>query len=211
MVKPLTPADHARIATAIRTAEGATTGEIFAVHARASDTYFFASAFMVLELSLVAGLVTGLVAYLAGVALPALALELAQALGALLALLVLWLFPALRMALVPAGLKTERAHRMAMAQFLAHNLNATAARTGVLIFVSAAEHHAEIVADSGIHAKVPQSEWDDIVRALTAAARDDRLADGFVEAIAHAGALLARHFPAGARNPNELPDQLVEL
>ena len=206
-----TSADHARIAVAIREAETATTGEIFAVFARRSDSYFFPSAFVALALSLLAGLLTGLAAYLSGVHLPALALETTQAVGALAILALLGLVPRLRLALVPAGLKTERAHRMAMAQFMAHNLHATAERTGVLIFVSEAEHHAEIVADAGIHAKVPQAEWDAIVLVLTEAARADRLADGMVEAIAHAGRLLATHFPAGAGNPNELPDRLVEL
>ena len=206
-----TSADHARIAVAIREAETATTGEIFAVFARSSDSYFFPSAFVALALSLLAGLLTGLAAYLSGVHLPALALEATQAVGALAILALLGLVPRLRLALVPAGLKTERAHAMAMAQFMAHNLHATAARTGVLIFVSAAEHHAEIVADAGIHAQVPQQEWDAIVIALTEAARQDRLADGFTTAITHAGRLLATHFPSGDDNPNELPDQLVEL
>ena len=206
-----TPADHTRITAAIRAAEAKTAGEIFAVLARSSDSYFFPAAFFALALSLVAGLVTALAAWFAGVTLPAFALELTQTVGAGAILLLLQLFPTLRMALVPAGLKTERAHRMAMAQFMAHNLHATAERTGVLIFVSEAEHHAEIVADAGIHAKVPQAEWDAIVLVLTEAARADRLADGMIEAIARAGRLLATHFPAGAGNPNELPDRLVEL
>jgi len=206
-----TPAEHARIAAAIGRAEAATSGEIFAVLARESDGYFFPSAFAALALSLLAGLLTSLAALLAGVHLPAFALEAVQALGAVAILIALGVFRALRLMLVPAGLKTERSHRMAMAQFMAHNLHATEARTGILIFVSAAEHHAEVVADAGIHAKVPQAEWDAIVVILTEAARADRLADGFVEAIAAAGRLLAAHFPAGTENPNELPDQLVEL
>jgi putative membrane protein len=211
MVKPMTSADHARIAAAIGEAERTTAGEIFAVFAHSSDSYFFPSAFAALALSLLAGLVTGLAAHLSGVHLPALALETTQTVGAVAIILLLGLVPRLRLALVPAGLKTERAHATAVAQFMAHNLHATAARTGVLIFVSAAERHAEIVADAGIHARVPQSEWDAIVLALTEAARADRLADGFVAAVAHAGRLLATHFPASETNANELPDRLVEL
>ena len=102
-------------------------------------------------------------------------------------------------------------HRLALAQFFAHNLQATRDRTGILIFVSAAEHYAEIVADEAIAAKVPQAAWDAIVKDLMEAARDGRLAEGYVQAAHAAGAILTEHFPAGQKNPNEIPDRLVVL
>jgi uncharacterized membrane protein len=34
---------------------------------------------------------------------------------------------------------------------------------------------------------------------------------GALQAVARAGELLARHFPAGVSNPNELPDQPLVL
>ena len=34
---------------------------------------------------------------------------------------------------------------------------------------------------------------------------------GALQAVASAGKLLARHFPAGSSNPNELPDQPLVL
>ena len=42
-------------------------------------------------------------------------------------------------------------------------------------------------------------------------ARRDRLADGFVTAIAAVGALLAEHFPPRPDDVNELDDHLVEI
>ena len=55
--------------------------------------------------------------------------------------------PALRFRLVPSG-EARRAHSTAMRQFWAQRLNKTQKRTGVLIFVSLAEHYAEIIADA---------------------------------------------------------------
>ncbi|TIX99580.1 MAG: TPM domain-containing protein, partial [Mesorhizobium sp.] len=78
----------------------------------------------------------------------------------------------------------------------------TTARTGVLVFVSIAEHYAEVIADSGIDSRVGQDVWDSVVRDLTAHARDDRLADGFIKAIEATGAVLAEHFPVSTGDSN---------
>ena len=73
-----------------------------------------------------------------------------------------------------------------------------------LIFVSLAERYAEVVADSGINAKVAAADWDGVVAGLAAHASDDQLADGFVEAIGAVGDAAGRAFsgrrPATATN-----------
>ena len=120
-------------------------------------------------------------------------------------------FPRLRIRLVPRRLRYRRAHENALRQFLGRNVHRTTARTGILIFVSLAERYAEVVADSGIAARVPQSEWDQIVTRLIAAAREHRIPGGFVEAVEAAGVLLSVHFPPAVRDPNELDDHLVEI
>jgi putative membrane protein len=112
---------------------------------------------------------------------------------------------------VPRLARYERAHRAAMRQFLAQGLQNTQARTGVLIFVSLAERYAAIIADQGINAKVDQSEWDTAMADLVAAIRDRRLADGLIAAIGRCGAILARHFPPGRANPDEIPNRVVEI
>jgi putative membrane protein len=117
----------------------------------------------------------------------------------------------LRYMLVPKAVKRERAHRRAVEQFLAQNLHTTRGRTGVLIFVSVAEHYAEVLADSGIHSKVTPTEWQAIVTMLTEAIGDGRTADGFVSAIDRCGVILAKHFPPGTQDPNALPDHLIVL
>lgn len=83
----------------------------------------------------------------------------------------------------------------------------TAENTGILIYVQLVDRKVEILADRGIAACVPQAEWDAICRVMEASFRRGEWRQGALQAVMRAGELLARHFPAGASNPNELPDQ----
>jgi putative membrane protein len=201
----ISEADRARIIDAIRQAESATSGEIFCVIARQSSEY------RLVPLAWAAMLALAVPLPLIYLTLwPASVIYLFQ-LAAFAAAAVGLLYPSIRFHLVPKGAKRDRAHGEAMRQFLAHGLHRTQNRTGVLIFASAAERYAEIVADSGINAKVTQQVWDDAIVALIAGIKQGRTGDGFVAAVAKCGAVLAAHFPPGALNNNELPDKLVEL
>jgi putative membrane protein len=209
--KSLNDAEHARIAEAIRAAEENTSGEIYCVVAGASDNYFYPSGFIVtLAIVLIGFLLSlGLEAWWLTVRLPV--FLYAQILAIACALLVLALLPKIRINFVPRRMRYQRANANAIKQFLARNVHITAERTGVLIFVSLAEHYAEVVADSGINAKVGQAEWDEVIRGLVDAAGRDELAIGFVSSIERVGALLAAHFPPRPVNPNELDDHVVEI
>ncbi|PJR88330.1 hypothetical protein CN878_01050 [Ochrobactrum sp. 695/2009] len=203
--------DHARIAEAIRKAEAETSGEIYAVLARSSDDYFFAAGFVATCGILLASVVVAFLAhwYWFDVRLPMFGLAVLAAF--LTAMLVLWVFPAIRMLLVPRRIRYKRAHLNALQQFLARNVHITEHRTGILLFVSMAEHYAEVIADAGINARVGQDEWNAIVATLIHHASRAQVAEGFVLAIGQAGLLLETHFPAGVNNVNELDDHLIEL
>jgi hypothetical protein len=84
-------------------------------------------------------------------------------------------------------------------------------RSGILIFVSLAEHYARIVADEGIAARVPQAEWQGAVDALVAHCSNGRIAEGFICAIDTCGAVLANHFPRTAGSRDELPDRIYVI
>jgi putative membrane protein len=127
------------------------------------------------------------------------------------ALVLLLMYKPLRLALVPRVIRRRRAHRRAVGQFLAHNLHTTAGRTGVMIFVSVAERYAEILADAGIHERVPQEEWQAIVDVLTWHIGRGEAGEGFVRAIRAVGEHLARHLPPGTRDPDALPNHLIIL
>ena len=87
----------------------------------------------------------------------------------------------------------------------------TEGNSGILIYVQLVDRRVEILADRGIAARVPQAEWDAICRDMEASFRRGEWRSGAVQAVTRAGELLARHFPAGESNPNELPDQPLVL
>ncbi len=171
-------ADHARIAEAIRQAEAETSGEIYAVLARSSDDYFFAAGFVAACGILAASVIAAFLAhwYWFDIRLPLFGLAVLAAF--LSAMLVLWLLPSLRMLLVPRRIRYKRAHLNALQQFLARNVHITENRTGILLFVSMAEHYAEVIADAGINARVGQEEWNGIVATLTRHASQAQVAEG---------------------------------
>lgn len=211
MKNTVTPADHKRIAAAIQAAERETDGEIYAVMARRSDDYFAAAGF-VLSASLI--LVASLIAFYLDRHWHSISLSLYSALvvGAWLACMaLLWFLPGLRLRLIPRRMARNRAHQNAAVQFLARNMHTTKNRTGVLLFVSLAEHYAEVIADEGIAKHVNQSQWNGIVDVLITHAAQGKIADGFIAAAALSGELLATHFPRTDDDTNELDDHLVEL
>jgi putative membrane protein len=207
----LSESDHRRIADAIAGAEKRTSGEIFAVLTEASDDYFFVAGFMAACGVLVAAVIAALLSHWLWISIPLPLFGLAILAAFAVALLVFHFAPAVRMPFVPHAMRYRRAHQNAAQQFLALNVHATKERTGVLIFVSLAERYAEVLADSGIDAKVAQVEWNGIVALLVGHASRGNLADGFVGAIEGAVALLATHFPRRPDDVNELGDRLVEL
>lgn len=209
--RAMTPEQHDAVAAAIRAAEGRTSGEIFCVVARRSDDYFFPAAFIVTVSMVAVSLAIAWILHLYWYDLRPTTLVAAQIAAIACALAVLWLAPGLRIHLVPRRLRYRRAHDNALRQFLARNVHITAERTGVLLFVSLAEHYAEVIADAGINRRVGQETWDGVVRELVGHARRGAIADGFVAAVASVGALLAEHFPVGAADANELDDHVVEI
>ena len=197
--------DEHRIAEAITRAERATSGEIVAVVAAESSTYLYAP---FLWASVVALLVPW--PLILWTWWPAAWIYLAQV-AAFALVLAATLPRPIRYWLVPGYVKRARAHRRALEQFVTQNLHTTAGRTGVLIFISVAERHAEIVADAAIEARVAPGTWQEIVTHLTAAFTAGRHTDGFVAAIEEVGDHLAQHFPPGSFDVNELPDHLIVL
>ena len=125
-----------------------------------------------------------------------------------LALLAVLCLPRVRVALLPRAARRGLAHRMAMEQFVSRGIARTKQRTGILIFVSLAERYARIIADEGIAGRVPQTEWQGAIDALTGHMRDGRIAEGFVTAINRCGAVLATHFPSTGQARSELPNRI---
>lgn len=198
--------DKQQIAEAICQVEGKTRGEIVTVIAREADDYYY---------------IPTLWAALSAFFLPAVAITTGwqeTLLGSYAAQVVVFLvaallfrLPAIKYRLIPKAVKRQRAARLAREQFLLRNLHHTEGRTGVLIFVSVAEHYVEVIADKGINDAVPAGTWDWVVADFLAKVKAGEVADGFVRAIKGIGDHLIEHFPAGEVNHNELPNHLIEL
>ena len=222
-----TPDEHDRIAKAIGTAEAHTSGEIFAVvtddRPRYGAVALGTATLVALALPLVAVLLgldpARLVPFDGGWHQGLARIEVLRSIEAYAALqalifiatLALTWFTPLGLWLTPRSIRRARVHGEAMKQFLSRGLHVTTERTGVLLYVSLADHVAEVVADEGIYAKVAPELWGDTILALIEGIKTGRAADGFVRAIEIAGAVLAEHFPPRPHNPNELPDKLIEL
>jgi putative membrane protein len=198
-------AEEARIAAAIADAERNTSGEIVAVIAAESASYLHVP---VMAAALAALLVPWPLIYFTWWPVQWI---FATQLGVFAILLLALLPRRLRFALVPRGLKHQRAHRRAVEQFLAQNLHTTEGRTGVLIFLSVAERYAEVLADARIHSQAPTGTWQAIVDELTAGIGEGRAAEALIAAISSVGGLLAAHFPPGTGDRDELPNHLIVL
>ena len=201
---PLTRQDHEAISAAIRDAEKRTCGQIVCVLAHASSDYGYVP---ILGASVLALILPWPLIYFTPWSVQK--IFFLQLLLFLVAGLVFSYMP-IRFALVPAAVRRARAHQAALEQFFVRRISHTRNRCGILIFVSAAEHYARIIADEGIAAKVQQAEWQAAIDTLIGHIRDGRAVEGFVAAIERCGAVLARHAPPDGA-PNELPDRLYVI
>jgi putative membrane protein len=225
MVGQLSQEDHAKVSAAIAAAEGKSAGEIVAVATPLSDSYHdVALHWAVLAL-------IGSIAIFA--AAPAvlhfwfgvffgewrpepslrelLTLLLVLATAKFTAVLLILRYMPLRMALTPAATKSRRVRRRAITVFRAAAERRTVGRTGILIYLSMAEHRAEIVADEAILEVTDGETWGEAMTALIVEVKQGRVANGMVAAIERVGTVLAEHFPRSATDVNEIPDKLIEL
>lgn len=221
----LTDADRDRVSQAVARAEEASAGEIVTILADSSDPYA--------DVALVWSVVAALLALSALALAPDFYLALVDrvlgrwepqwhprqilALAALVAALkftgmwLLQLWRPLRLLLVPAPLKHARVRARAITCFKVGAERRTHGSTGILIYLSLAEHRAEIVADEAIAAKVQPEVWGAAMHAMLAEIRAGRIGEGLAVAVEKVGVVLAEHFPRSANDRNELPDRLIEV
>jgi putative membrane protein len=201
----ISPDDQARLAHAISDVEDDSSGEVVLVIAEQAAHY---RAIPILWALLAALITPWPLIWLTSISTSRIFLmQLAVALT--LSLVLSW--PRLRYALVPRSIKRAQGHEAASQEFLRRGLTRTREKTGVLIYLALAEHHAEILADTGIADRVDAGIWADIVADLTAAIREGRMTEGLIEAIRRTGAILAEHAPPRLDDVDELPNKVIIL
>jgi uncharacterized membrane protein len=84
----------------------------------------------------------------------------------------------------------------------------TAARNGVLIYLSVEDHRFAILGDEGIDRVVPENFWGEIRTRMGEKFQEDRFAEGIVEAVEAVGENLHRFFPVDHADRNELSDEI---
>lgn len=221
----LTNEDRKRIAQAVSAAEAASAGEIVTIVTPQSDSYrdvalawsiaiaFLALAALEFAPTFYLGLIERLLGLWAHEWTPRAVLGIALTVAVLkfLAMLLLMAWRPLRLLLTPAPIKAARVHARALTCFRIGAEGRTTGRTGILIYLSLAEHRAEIIADEAIASKVTPEVWGDAMLALLGPIRAGQIGEGMVAAIGKVGTVLAEHLPRAADDDNELPDRVIEV
>ncbi|GMU66566.1 MAG: hypothetical protein AMXMBFR36_28400 [Acidobacteriota bacterium] len=206
----LTEAEALAVRSAVERAEALSGAEIVPVVVPASEGYELATWKGAALGALTGLLVAALAAWLrTRWGLAAAELLLPPAVGALVFALAARWSPVRRRLIGRAGLETT-VEGAAWEAFVRHEVFATRDRTGLLIYVSLAEHQVAILADSGIHPKIPQREWNDLARSIGISMRELAPGAALLAAVERAGEVLSARGPA--RRPddaNELPDAPV--
>ncbi len=224
MTRRFTAQEHDIVTAAVSAAERGTDSEIVTIVTDWSDHYhdvslYYAAAVMLASLGVFAvfpALLDNQLAWFTGGwgdAERHLQFVVLMVVQAVLFLAVRFGFEALpfRGVLIPSAVRGRRVRRRAVQFFKASAEKRTKTRVGVLLYLSLAEHRAEIVADEAIVAKVKDEVWGDAMVALVDRTRAGDPAGGMAAAVTRIGAVLAEHFPKTAGDANELPDRLIEL
>lgn len=199
--------DRARITAAIHAAEQNTSGEFVAVVARQSDHYILLP---LLWAAILALLVPGILLLLPQTLTFDRVYQIQLLVFIVLAVLLLFV-PELHLRFIPDHIKHARASRLAKAQFYLQGVHITRDHSGVLFFVSLAERYVEIVADRGIHEKLGDARWQDIIHIFLEPVRRGEVVDGFVAAISACGEAMRTHYPPDPEAGDELSDGLIEI
>ena len=109
----------------------------------------------------------------------------------------------------PFGMRRLTIQQVATAEFKRLKMDQTRDHTGILLLLILKEHRFQILADTGINARVPQTTWDEIANKLAESFRQSRYLPGIVDAIHAMGAILAQHFPRRSDDTNEIADEVV--
>jgi len=98
----------------------------------------------------------------------------------------------------------------ALVSFVEQGLHETRDKTGILILISLFERRVQVLADSGINAKVSESTWEEIVAIIINGLKTGNTCDATCRAVERCGELLQNHFPRKDDDTNELPNLIIE-
>jgi len=80
----------------------------------------------------------------------------------------------------------------------------------VLFFVCVDEKFVKIITSENINNKIPNSFWQNIIDNFIKKVKDNKIEDGFIQAIKESKDILLKEFPA-INNINKLPNEVIEI
>ena len=92
--------------------------------------------------------------------------------------------------------------------FVRLGMTATKRRNAILFFIVPARRRFVVLGDEGIHARVGQEFWHDVVGAMGAFFKKGEFTNGIVHGIEVVGKELGAYFPKEEGGDNELPDEV---
>lgn len=198
--------DHKRITAAVVAAEARTSAEFVLVVAEASDDYALYPLLWAAFLALAVG---GLIAIFRPLTSAGWLFSV-EALLFVTAGLMLHLQP-LRQRLAPGKVKRVHAAKLARQQFSNLVQSRTHDQAGVLLFVSLAEHHVEILTDSAISKVIPEAEWRTVIENFVTQVKAGHVTEALITAVAACTATLEGPFPPAPGQKNEIGDSVIEI
>lgn len=94
--------------------------------------------------------------------------------------------------------------------FFSMKMNETELRNATLVYVAVKDRQAAVFGDEGIHQKVGENYWKDVVSKMLLHFKQEKLADGICHGIHDLGESLLFYFPYNqSTDKNELPDEIV--
>ena len=94
--------------------------------------------------------------------------------------------------------------------FLSLKMQETELRNATLIYVAVKDKQAAVFGDEGIHQKVGEQYWKNVVTKMLLQFKNQKLVDGICQGIYDLGEALKTCFPYNSdTDKNELPDELV--
>lgn len=209
----LTDAEQAKIVQAVKDAEGQTSGEIVVMVVPQSYHYPTAQIWAATTLALpLAVLTTGWLGGLLWAGGQNMWVFLAAFIPLFLVvrpLVARW--PWFKRLFISRAEILEEVEEAAITAFYRQKLHATRESNGILLFVSLLEHRVWVLADEGIHAKVPADTWTSAAGHIAAGIKSDRAADAICESVGEVGQLLKAHFPIREDDRDELRNLIVQI
>ncbi len=210
-----------KIEDAVATAERKTSGEIAVAFTRQSDSYashelLFSIGCGFLYFMIMLFFTHGVEAFVRQLSWEYSVTHLVMAYGFSTFVLIFLIYllaniPLVDRLIVPRSIMRRKVRERALRHFTEAGVYKTKDQTGILIFISHLERRIELLADSGIAAKIQQQTWDKIVQHIIDGIRQGTLVDHLIESIGRCGDILAEHFPIQPDDVNELKNGIEIL